>query len=117
MANSEEIRTRITAFVRELALDLGEVDESLGDCWLDAVENQAVALGDAISVELARQLSQRRAAAEEAPCPQCGAPGRYEGVRTRELISRRGPVTITEPEYFCPCCRKTFCPVDQHDRR
>jgi hypothetical protein len=117
MASTEEIRARINAFARELAAELGDVDESLGDCWLDAVENQAVELGDAISAELTRQLSQRRSVAGEAPCPHCGEPGRYEGVRERELIGRRGPVALPEPEYFCPCCRKAFFPSDGGDRR
>lgn len=117
MASAEQLRTRIDAFARELAAELGDVDESLGDCWLDAVENQAVELGDAISAELTRQVAQRRAVAEQAPCPQCGAPGRSKGVRQRELIGRRGPVTIAEPEYFCPCCRKAFFPSDGGDRR
>ena len=117
MASTEGIRARIDAFSRELAAELGDVDESLGDCWLDAVENQAVELGDAISAELARQLSHRRSVAEQAPCPQCGEPGRYEGVRERELIGRRGPVAMAEPEYFCPCCRKAFFPSDGGDRR
>jgi hypothetical protein len=116
MANRQEIRARIDAFARELAAELGEVDENLGDCWLDAVENQAVELGDAVSAELARQLSHHRSFADEAPCPQCGEPGRCQGRRERELIGRRGPVAIAEPEYFCPCCRKAFFPDDQCDR-
>jgi hypothetical protein len=118
MASTERIRARIDAFAGELAAELGDVDESLGDCWLDAVENQAVELGDAISAELTRQLSQRRSvAAEEAPCPQCGEPGRSQGVRQRELIGRRGPVTIAEPEYVCPGCRQAFFPDDRRPRR
>jgi len=117
MASTERMRTRIDAFARELAAELGDVDESLGDCWLDAVENQAVELGDAISAELTRQLSQRRPVAAQAPCPQCGAPGRYEGVRERALIGRRGPVALPEPEYFCPACRRAFFPADVRDRR
>lgn len=117
MASTARIRARIDAFAVELAAELGDVDESLGDCWLDAVENQAVELGDAISAELTRQLSHRRSVVEQASCPQCGEAGRSEGVRERELISRRGPVTIAEPEYFCPCCRKAFFPSDDGDRR
>ncbi len=116
MASREGIRGRIDAFACELAAELGDVDESLGDCWLDAVENQAVELGDAISAELACQLSRRRSVAAQVPCPQCGAPGRYRGQRSRELIGRRGPLTISEPEYFCPACRRAFFPADGGDR-
>jgi hypothetical protein len=116
MAITEGIVARIDALARELAAELGDVDESLGDCWLDAVENQSVALGDAISAELVRQLAQRRPFETEAACPQCDQPGRYEGVRKRALISRRGPIQVDEPEYFCPCCCKAFFPSDGGDR-
>jgi len=117
MASRQEIQERIEAFSCELVAELGEVDASMGDCWLDAVENQAVELGDAISTELVRQIALRREVEAEAACPQCDQPGRYEGVRKRELIGRRGPVEITEPEYYCPCCRKAFFPEDPRDRR
>jgi hypothetical protein len=116
MATTEELQQRIAALARELAEALGDVDDSMGDCWLDAVENQAVELGDAISVELTRQMSHQRPTEEESNCPQCGKPGRYRQVRERELIGRRGPVMIAEPEYFCPCCRKAFFPSDPRDR-
>lgn len=118
MATTHQIKERIAAFARELAEELGEVDDSDALSWLDAIETRAVEIGDAVSVELLRRKStDRPAAAEESTCPQCGKLGRYEGHRERELIGRRGPVTITEPEYFCPCCRKAFFPDDRGDRR
>ncbi len=118
MATSHGIRRRIEEFARSLCEELGEVDDSEGDCWLDAVENRAVEVGDAISAALiAQQAAKHRPADEESTCPECGQTGRYRGDRQRELLGRRGPVTITEPEYFCPCCRKAFFPDDHGHRR
>jgi hypothetical protein len=117
MATSSAIRARIDAFAHELAMELGQVDARGGDCWLDAIENQAIELGDAVTAELARQLAARRANEVESRCPTCGHAGHDEGPRERTLIGRRGPVAITEPEYFCPCCRKAFFPADGSDRR
>ena len=113
MAISARMKERIEAYVRELAAELGEVDDGAGDSWLDAIENQAVEIGDAVAAELMKQQSAERGPAEdEAACHQCGQTGRYRGLRQRELISRRGPATIAEPEYYCPCCRKAFFPSD-----
>jgi hypothetical protein len=118
MATSQEIQDRIATFVRELAEDLGEVDDSDALSWLDAIETQAVEIGDAISVELLRRRSADRAdEGDESICPQCGQLGRYQGKRERELIGRRGPATISEAEYFCPACRRAFFPADLSDRR
>lgn len=117
MATTNLIRERITAFARELSEELGEVDESKGVCWLDALENQAVEIGDAVHAELVKQRSTSRPAGEESVCPECGKLGRYKGLRERELIGRRGPVAISEPEYYCPACRRAFFPADSNDRR
>lgn len=117
MATSDEIRERIDAFARQLTEELGEVDEADGVCWLDAVENQAIEIGDAITAALVQKTTAKRPLADESLCPQCGKTGRYRGLRERELIGRRGPTAITEPEYYCPCCRKAFFPADPSDRR
>lgn len=117
MAISQEMKDRIAAFARELAEELGEVDDRQALSWLDAIETQAVEIGDAISSELLAQRAAELPTTEEASiCPKCGKPGRYEGQRRRELIGRRGPVTLLEAEYFCPCCRKAFFPGDGNNR-
>jgi len=117
MATSVEIQERIKLYARALREELGGVDESMGVCWLDAIENQAVEIGDAFTRELAQQQSQGRLAPDESTCPGCGKQGRYRGHRQRELIGRRGPISLAEPEYSCPCCRKSFFPAGQRDRR
>lgn len=117
MASTSWIRGRIETFVRELSEELGEVDETRGVCWLDALESQAVEIGDAVHAELVKQQSINRPAAAESRCPECGKRGQYKGQRERELTGRRGPLSISEPEYYCPSCRRAFFPDDPTDRR
>ena len=118
MAFTKQIQERVAVFVHELREELGEVDESQGVCWLDAIENQAVEIGNAVSVALVEQrAADRRPVQDEPVCPQCGKQAQYKRARQRELLMRRGPVTLAEPEYFCPFCRKAFFPSDPGDRR
>ena len=117
MATTDYIQERIEAFARELREELGEVDDSDALSLLDAVETEAVQIGDAVHAALVKQWSANRPAEDESICPECGQPGRYRGRRERELIGRRGPVTIAEPEYFCPACRRAFFPEHPNDRR
>lgn len=118
MAVTQEMQERIATFARELAEELGEVDDSNALSWLDAIETQAVEIGDAISTELLeRRAAELPTADQESICSKCGKLGRYRGRRERELIGRRGPVTIRESEYYCPCCRKSFFPGDANHRR
>jgi len=117
MATSDLVQAKIETFAQQLAEEFGEIDEENALSWLDAIETQAVAIGDAVTTELLKSRSaDQPVEQDESTCPQCGKLGRYQGKRERELIGRRGPVTIAEPEYFCPCCRKSFFPDDQGDR-
>jgi hypothetical protein len=112
------MKERIAAFARELAVELGEADDSDALSWFDAIERQAVEIGDAVSVELLeRRAAELPISDEESTCPRCGQPGRYQGQRQRELMGRRGPATIGEPQYDCPACRRAFFPGDSRDRR
>jgi hypothetical protein len=113
MEDSDRIQARIEAFAKQLAEEFGEIDEENGLSWLDAIETRAVEIGDAVATELVRRKAADRAGEEgEAVCPQCRKLGRYRGQRQRELVGRRGPVVISEPEYYCTCCRKCFFPED-----
>ncbi len=111
MATTREMETRIGAMARQIASELGPVDESQGVCWLDAIENQAVAIGDAIATKVAElRAAEKPAEEDECLCPACGQQGLFKGKRERELIGRRGVLTIREPEYYCPACRRAFFP-------
>ena len=117
MATTGEMKRRIQALAEQLKSEFGEVSVPEGECWLAAVEDMALEVGDALATALVEKESVTRAENSEADCPKCGNAGRYRGVRERELVTRRGPATICEPEFYCPCCRKAFFPDDQGDRR
>ena len=116
MAITDPIQGRIKTFASQLCEELGEVDDSSAVSWLDAVENRAIEIGDAVAAVLVEKNAPHGPVEDESSCPQCGKQGCYKGTRQRKLITRRGPATIAEPEYFCPCCRQAFFPDDQGDR-
>jgi len=112
MATRDQVQAKIETFAQQLAEEFGEIDEENALSWLDAIETRAVAIGDAVTTELLKRRSaDHPVEQDESTCPQCDKLGRYRGKRERELIGRRGPVTIAEPEYYCPCCRKSFFPT------
>jgi len=116
MATTEELKAKARAFARQLCAEMGEVSESEDECWLLLVEEMAAEMGDAVATAMVEEHSTARPQEEEANCPRCGRSGRCRGSRERELLTRRGPATIHEPEYFCTCCRKSFFPDDAIDR-
>lgn len=112
MASTEELKRRMRAFAEQMCSELGDFSVSDEQCWLAAVEDMAAEVGDAVATTLIEKQSTAHAGEGEADCPKCGKQGRYRGTRERELISRRGPAKIREPEYYCSCCRKAFFPDD-----
>jgi hypothetical protein len=117
MATTEEKRRRMRAMAEQLHSELGSMSVPEDACWLASVEDLAAELGDAFATAMVEKESQAHAEPCQANCPECGKPGNYRGPRERELITRRGPATISEPTFYCPCCRKSFFPADGNDRR
>ena len=117
MATRDDLRRRVRAFAEQLHAEFGDFSVDDETCWLAGVEDIAAELGDAMATALVEQQSLPHVDETEPSCPKCGKPGRPKGTRERELITKRGPVTISEPEFYCPCCRKAFFPDGRSDRR
>lgn len=44
------------------------------------------------------------------PCPQCGVDCEAKGFAERQLLTRLGPVNLSEIEFHCNACRRSFFP-------
>jgi hypothetical protein len=107
-------KERVQAVVAEmLAMELGEDGDDSHET-IDDIENGMVAIGDAVAREYALQKLARRMPplASPPPCPECGQASEDRGPRRREIITRRGKVSITETKCYCPQCRRNFFPSD-----
>jgi hypothetical protein len=108
MKTSEHVRARIAWFC--------SVVPGAGEVTSDGVllpgrrgEHQAAELADALSAALVAERAKCRSPTDQkASCPERGQRGCYRGDRQRELLSRRGPGTIRESEYYCPACGRAF---------
>ncbi len=113
MKTTDLMRRRIREFSRQLQEEFGPLAAGENGCWLEAAEEWGVQLGD----ELARAVTEQALPAtseggEEAACPQCQQLARWKGVRKRRIETRRGVIHVSEPEYHCPRCRRSFFPSD-----
>lgn len=120
MATSAELQRRIEEFVESLESEFGPIAQGSHNCLLSAIEDFGVQVGD----EVAKTIAQKKASQQiiqqepdaECCCPVCHSPGEFKGQRKRLLDGRRGKLRISEPEYFCSKCRKSFFPSDASDR-
>ena len=115
MAKDSGKHERIKALVAELlAEEAGEDGVDLERENIDDIENSMVRLGDLIAREVGVQLLARHTSQvdEHPACPQCGRVGERVGEQSRDLITRRGTVPLTEAKYRCPKCRRLFFPPD-----
>jgi len=121
MKTKEEIAAKIRAFSLELASEMGEISwEEYGSPFA-AIEARTAEIGDRVGQEMAAQLSRIKNESpppvDQCRCPQCDQPGKLKRLRQRELQTTRGTTQLTEPEYHCKQCRRSFFPSDQMDRR
>jgi len=112
MARNKSIDERVKTLVAELLAEEKRLDgqqENIND-----IEDAMVRIGDMVAREfglqkLAAHMSQT---CNDPRCPNCGCLGEHQGEQTRDLITRRGEVPLTEAKYRCPKCRRLFFPPD-----
>ena len=113
MANNKTVEERVKELVAELLAE--EAAEELGRPQnINDIEDAMVRIGDLVAREFGKQqLAQHTdPVATQAQCPHCGHEGVRVGIRSRDLITRRGPVPLTEAKFRCPKCRRHFFPSD-----
>jgi hypothetical protein len=118
MATIERFQERLRRAVREAVQkclaegDLPEAQE--GEARFTTIEALALAAGDAVSLEV---FEQQLAESGMGPphCPRCGFEGKRIKQRDRTVQTRRGlEVPVSEPECYCPGCRRAFFPSVQN---
>ena len=114
MARNKLIEERVRTLVAEMlaeekAQGLNNPRENIND-----IEDAMVRIGDMVAREFGIQklASHTMQPVESPQCPDCGHEGEYLGEQTRDLITRRGEVPVTEAKCRCPKCRRHFFPSD-----
>ena len=115
MARNKAVEERVKALVAGLLADeeadgLDGQQENIND-----IEDAMVRIGDLVAREFGMMKLARHMGPvpERPPCPDCGQAGEHLGEQTRDLITRRGEVPLTEAKYRCPKCRRHFFPSDR----
>lgn len=117
MARNKAADERVKSLVAELLAEENAEGELR---TIDDIENAMVRFGDMVACEFGVQAlaakTKQPAADPQCPespqCPQCGHAGERMGEQTRDVITRRGKVSLTEAKYRCPKCRRLFFPSD-----
>lgn len=118
MARNKALEDRVKSLVAELLADeeasgLDRQHENIND-----IEDAMVRIGDLVACEFGMQkLARHTGQVPENPsCPHCGHAGEHLGEQSRDLITRRGEVPLTEAKYRCPKCRRLFFPSNRSAR-
>lgn len=105
---------RIKAVVAEMLAEEEAEGEDIAHETIDDIENAMIRIGDFVAREVGVQKLARHTGKASGPerCPHCGEEGVPWEQQSRELISSRGNVPVTEAKYRCPKCRRNFFPSD-----
>lgn len=113
MARNKAIEDRVKTLVAELLAE--EKAEGQHHQNINDIEDAMVRIGDMVAREFGMQaLAAHTSQIPSDPqCPECGHAGEHLGEQTRDLITRRGEVPLTEAKCRCPKCRRLFFPSDR----
>ncbi len=113
METSDRLRRRLDEIADQLREEFGAVPLGEHGCLLEAVEDWAVEVSDELARRvMTKQVSPESRGVEESHCPQCHQMARWKGQRKRRIQTRRGLIQVSEPEYYCQRCRRSFFPAD-----
>lgn len=113
METNDRLRCRIEEFSEQLREEFGPIEQGEYSCLLEAAEEWGIQIGDALARAATQQaLPEAAVHEEESCCPKCRQVARWKGQRKRRIETRRGPIHVAEPEYYCPRCRRSFFPSD-----
>lgn len=70
-------------------------------CFFATVEDLAVELGDMPAREVMEQQAPHLSATAVYRCPTCDRVGRLKKTWRKSIQTRRGSITLPEPEYYC----------------
>jgi hypothetical protein len=118
MARNKAVEERVKTLVAEILAE-EEAQGLAGDPkTIDDIEDEMVRIGDMVAREFGTRRLARHASrpCEHWQCPDCGSPGEHLGEQTRELVTSRGLVPVTEAKCRCPKCRRLFFPSDGNAR-
>ncbi len=118
MARNKAVEERVKTLVAELLAEEKRMERSGGPAEnINDIEDAMVRIGDMVAQEFGLQkLAEHTDSTVDPQCPECGHEGVHVGDRSRELLTRRGPVPLTEAKYRCPKCRRHFFPSDESAR-
>jgi uncharacterized protein with PIN domain len=114
MAKNKAREDRIKSLVAEILAEEEARGFDGGLENINDIEDEMVRIGDMVAREVGtRRLARHTSRVCEHPrCPDCGSAGEHLGEQTRDLITSRGSVPVTEAKYRCPKCRRHFFPSD-----
>lgn len=110
MATNADLEQRIREIAADLAREFEGIEEEQNSCLMTRIEDLASEIGDSLAGRLMEQRLESRDDEDVLCCPYCEKPSRLKGRRKRAVETKRGPIEITEPEYYCRRCRKAFFP-------
>jgi hypothetical protein len=112
--SKEEREARIKALVAAMLAEEEAEGLDVEHETIDDIEDAMIRIGDAVAREVGIQKLAHHTGEASGPCscPHCGHAGVHLKRHSRELISSRGNVPLTEAKYYCPKCRRNFFPSD-----
>ncbi len=103
--------TRLERLFQEVSREVFGPDEELKDLDFATIEQRAHEVGQRVARRLSEEAAAKQAHSveEPQPCPHCQRPC-GPSIKTRELLTQDGLISLEESACYCSRCRRAFFP-------
>lgn len=110
----DELKARMKAKAEAEIEKLFAAKKAPEEITLSEIERAVFQAGEAIkaglTAGLAAQVGQEEPAVPGLACPTCGQEMHYKGMKSKQVVTETGTVTLERAYYYCETCRSGLFP-------
>lgn len=110
----DELKARMKAKTEAEIEQLFVTKKTPAEITLGEIERAVFQAGESIKAELTAGLVERVSRGEPTVpgpnCPECGQEMHYKGLKSKQVVTETGEVTLERAYYYCETCRSGFFP-------
>lgn len=108
--SKEERKAQLMRAAEQLIDRMLAEEKPTNEILFEDIEQAALRVGQGLQAEIVAEATVSAEQGEDIQCPSCGKRMAYQGLRSRQVVSEAGEVSIQRGYYYCRKCKQGSFP-------